>query len=37
METITFIAVMLVASSLYLVSYVSITNYNATKKINRNS
>ncbi len=36
MEIITLVAFALIASSLFLVSYVSITNRNAVKKIDRN-
>ena len=36
METITLITVLLVASSLFMLAYVSIDNYFAVKKLDKN-
>lgn len=35
MEVITFLAVLLIASSLFMIAYVIITNYYAAKEINK--
>jgi hypothetical protein len=37
MELITVIGVLLIASSLFMLAYVSIDNHNAIKKLDKNS
>ena len=37
MEIITFISVFLIASSLFMLAYVSVDNHNAVKKLDKNS
>jgi hypothetical protein len=37
MEIITLITILLIASSLFMLAYVAIDNYNAVKKLDKNS